>query len=280
VRLSVLLVPGITLMLVGCIAEEDKASVTNEQGEPVSDPTLTLNGFWDGQINQTTDIRMLIYNGNVYARDSSNGYYGTTLLNNSTRWSSMALNATGITAADDTAKAYAAEGSDLNYDLSLLLTSLFSSNDSLQGNLLIDGSTPGFVSVTRDGTWNNNARLSKLVKTGAWTAGDYQMVTNTAAGGVSFQGDATSTPGCTFSGLLTELETSHNLYGVSLTERSNCVAFNDMPASGYAGFNSDGDLEFYLRSDDSGSLLFMTFTPPAGTTTTTTTDTTTDTTVP
>lgn len=278
-RLSVLAMAGISLALGGCIAEDDPETVVNEQGETVTDPTVALNGFWDGVLNEgatsEANMRVLIYNGNLYAVDENSGYYGTTVLDDSDQMAVMALTSYALSAASDTdAEQYIANGSEHEVDFDVQLASISSSNDSLFGGFSIDGTASGNVELTRDGTWRNNAPLSKLTLTGKWTATGYEMVMSSSAAGVSFTGVTTDDSGCQFTGSISTLDTDYNLYRVSMTERSSCPDFNENSASGYAGFNTDGELEFYLRKDP--DLLFMTFAPPADSTDTT--DTTTDTT--
>ncbi len=265
-RLSVLAMAGISLALGGCIAEDDPESVVNEQGETVTDPTVALNGFWDGVLNagatSEANMRVLIYNGNFYAVDENSGYYGTTVLDDSDPMAVMALTSYALSAASDSdAEQYIANGSEHDVDFAVQLASISSSDDSLFGGFSIDGTASGNVELTRDGTWRNNAPLSKLTLTGKWTATGYEMVMSRSAAGVSFTGVTTGDSGCQFTGSISTLDTDYNLYRVSMSERSSCPDFNENGASGYAGFNSNGELEFYLRKDF--DLLFMTFTPPA-----------------
>lgn len=257
----------LALGLVGCISESDDLDPVNDQGERVSRETSSLNGFWDGGLNQTDDLRVLVYNGNVYARNDSDGFYGSVLVNDDLRRVSMDLVSLGLNAASsDTDMQWIADGVNNDYQLVLQLYSQEASNDSAQGTAEINTTDAALVLLQRDGTWDEVAPLSKLVKSGTWQSGSYQMVTSNATGGVSFQVNSTTSPTCSFNGLLKQLDVRFNLYAVDMTARSNCPAFNDEPASGYAGFNADGNLEFYLRSNDTTTLLFFTFTPPAGAT--------------
>ncbi|MBU2038402.1 MULTISPECIES: hypothetical protein [Oceanospirillaceae] len=263
-------------LLVGCIAEEDKDKITNEQGVTVSDPTLALNGLWDGQFDQAGSLRVLIYNGNVYGLDESRGYYGTALLNNDNRTATLALTGYTLSQNDTAAKQYVADGLNQDYSLNGLLYTVEAS-PQLVGDFENATGTGSFV-LTDDGTWPNNSALSLLA--GKWTATGYEFYVEPLSSKASFKGISTDSSGCTFEGDITLLDKNDALYAVTLRERKNCPAFNETNASGYAVINSDGSLELYLRKDT--DLLFMTFTAPVSSTPvetpTDTTDTTTDTT--
>src|SRR5690606_31687603 len=257
----------LALGLVGCISESDELDPVNDQGERVSGNTTTLNGFWDGGLNQAEDLRVLIYKGNLYARNTSDGFYGSVLLNDDLSRVSMDLVSLGLnTASSDADAQWVADGTNNDYQLDLQLYSQEAANDSAQGTAEMNTTDAALVLLQRDGTWDEDAPLRKLVKNGKWESGSYQMVTSNATGGVSFQVNSTTSPTCSFNGLLKILDVKFNLYEVEMSARSNCPALNDEPASGFAGFNTDGNLEFYLRSNETSSLLFFTFTPPAGTT--------------
>lgn len=268
-RLFTLLLTASSLLLGGCIAEED-SPVTNEQGNEVSDPTVALNGFWDGQFDQTGALRVLIYNGNVYALDETNGYYGTVALNSDSQIATFALTAYTLSENDTSGNQYVADGSEEDYNLTGLLFSNEISDDTLVGDFENDTATGSF-SLTNDGTWDTNSALSKLA--GKWTATGYEFYVETLSSKASFKGISTDSSGCTFEGYFRLLDKNDALYEVELTERKNCNAFNETDATGYAAINADGELEVYLRKDT--DLMFMIYTAPA---TTTTTDTTTDTT--
>lgn len=268
----ILMIAG-AAVLAGCIAEEDKNDVTNEQGDKVNDPTVALNGFWDGQFDQAGDLRVLVYNGNVYALDETNGYYGTVLLNDDTSRATFALTAYTLTEADTTGNQYVADGPSEDYNLSGLLFSSTADNDTLVGDYENDTLTGSFL-LEDDGTWSNNSDLDNLA--GKWTATGYEFYVQPLTGKASYKGISTDGSGCTFEGEITLLDETEALYAVSLIERKNCAGFNETDASGYAAVNADGNLEVYLRKNN--DLLFMIFTAPVSDTTTddTTTDDTTD----
>lgn len=254
----------ITMLLTACVAEDKKNTTTNDQGQSVTDATLTLSGFWNGQFDATTadSLRVLIYNGNVYGRDAGKGYYGTVTLNDSDQ--TVLVKATSYlmnSASDAPAKQLIADGASSSYELDTQVATLTKTNDSLFGSYSIDSTPTGNLQLTRDGTWDNNSPLSGLIKAGKWTATNHELVMTRAGEGVTFTGISTSTAGCNFRGRIENLDTNYNLYSATLTERENCPAFNNSNVSGFAGFNKDNALEFYFRNDN--SMLFMTFTPPA-----------------
>ena len=262
-KITLSLVLTAVLGLTGCMAEDDD-EVTNEQGQTVTDQTVALSGFWDGQLNQTTDLRLLIYNGNVYGRDADNGYYGTITLNAGDQTSLASLTSYAMNAGSDTAaNQLIADGNSAAYEFDTQLSSLSASNDSLFGPYNVDNTPTGNVQLTRDGTWDNNSPLSALTKTGKWTASTYELVITRAGDSATFTGVSTDAgnAGCNFRGRLSNIDSNYNLYRATLTQREDCVAFNTTDVSGFAGFNTDGELEFYFR--DNNAMLFMTFTPPA-----------------
>lgn len=270
-RLFPLLITSAALLLGGCIAEDKKSDITNEQGDVVSDPTLTLNGFWDGALNpgatSAEALRVLIYNGNFYALGQNEGYYGTLVLNGSDDTVVGVLKSYTLnTNSDATALQMVADGVESDIDLDMQLASLSAVDDSLFGGFSVDSSPAGNIELTGDGTWTVNSPLSKLTVVGKWTAtgsASYELVMTRSDAGVTFTGVTTDASGCKFNGTINTLDVEYNLYKVSMASRSSCPAFNTTDASGYAGFNSSGQLEFYLRKGT--DLLFMTFTPPTTT---------------
>lgn len=249
-----------TTLLVGCIAEEDKDKITNEQGVTVTDPTLALNGLWDGQFDQAGALRVLIYNGNVYGLDESRGYYGTALLNRDNGTATLALTSYALSQNDTAAKQFVADGLNQDYSLNGLLYTVGTS-PQLVGDFENATNTGSFV-LTDDGIWPNNSALALLA--GKWTATGYEFYVQPQSNKASFKGIGTGSSGCTFEGDITLLDKNFALYAVALRERKNCPAFNETNASGYAVVNSDSELEVYLRKDT--DLLFMTFTAPVSST--------------
>ncbi|WP_221793247.1 hypothetical protein [Oceanobacter mangrovi] len=240
--------------LAGCISVDDNNSVTNEQGETVSTETLSLNGFWDGQLDQATDIRLMIYQGTVYGLDETQGYYGTVKLSQSNQTVSMSLTGYAITASDTTALHYLADGTAVDYSLDGLVFTTTTTSDTLVGDYEND-STAGSFYLTDDGTWDTNSAVS-LVE-GEWTAGDYSLYITSLGSRASMKAVSSSVAGCTFSGYIAPMDKQYNLYDVSITERKNCDDYNDTSVSGYATITTDGELEFFLRK--SALLYYMIF---------------------
>jgi len=255
----------LTLRLAGCISESDELDPVNDQGERVSGATSSLNGFWSSPAGSSSNVRALIYNGIVYAFDDSNGYYGSTdLLSDGT--TPTELFAYALNTASGIGPEVVADGAPSDYLWDVLLSG---DNDVLFGPYSVNGVSQGNVRLEKDDTWGNQAPLRLLTSAGEWTNSSYALRFTSPAPKselVTFKAVAEPDSGCSFSGSL-DLENGgrNNLYKVAISKRENCPAFNE-PASGYAGFNADGDLEFYLGSTDTTSLLFFTFTPPAGTT--------------
>ena len=255
--------------LSGCIAERD-TEVVNEQGNNVGSATLSLNGFWDGEYDGTAGLRVLIYDGVVYAVDGTSGYYGTLTFNTGDRTVPTNLTAYALNPLMNTAASNrVADGAESDYFWNVQLTSLVATNDSLFGGYTVNGTNTGNIQLSREGTWSDNSPLSKLTVLGTWTATGYELAFSSISNNaVTFTGVSTATPatGCLFQGRITNIDTNNNLYRVALTSQESCPAFNETNATGYAGFNADDELEFYLRSSSGDSLMFMVFTPPATTT--------------
>lgn len=252
--------------LTGCIAERD-TEVVNEQGNNVGSATLSLNGFWDGEYDGTAGLRVLIYDGVVYAVDGTSGYYGTLTFNTGDRTVPTNLTAYALNPLMNTAASNrVADGAESEYFWDVLL---IVPNNSLFGVYSINGTNRGNILLSREGTWSDNSPLSKLIVPGTWTATGYELAFSSISNNaVTFKGVSTTTPatGCNFEGRITNIDTNNNLYRVSLASQESCPAFNETNATGYAGFNEDDELEFYLRSSSGDSLMFMVFTPPAATT--------------
>ena len=256
------------LLLTACLAAPDKSrEVTNDEGDEVAAATQALNGYWNGEFDGVSGLRMLIYNGNVYGVDSSRGYYGTVTFASAEQTALLALQSYSLNAGSEAdAEQLLADGTNQDYDFDLQLTSVSSSNDTLVGAFAVNSSTSGRVQLTDDGSWSNNSSIGRLTPVGKWTAEGYELflsrASNTSATFTGL-GISESNSGCNFRGTLSTVNTSNNLYMASLTDRDSCAGDDvdsDTPMSGYAGINSAGELEFYLRDDD--RLLFMTFAAP------------------
>jgi len=251
------------LLMTGCISVDSNDSVTNELGETVSTETLTLNGLWDGQFDQDGDLRVLMYQGTVFAIDDSQGYYGSIELENSTQIATLSLTAWAISASDDTAGHYLADGTSLTYDLEGLVYTTSSTDDTLVGDYENDSSAGSFY-LTDDGTWSNNSSTSLVA--GEWTAGDYSLYVTSLGSNASIRAISSATGGCTFDGYLTPTDSDYNLYTVLITERKNCTDYNAVNVAGYATITTDGELEFFIH--DTGLIYYMIFTAATSDTTT------------
>ncbi|MBQ0725934.1 MAG: hypothetical protein KBT77_01150, partial [Thalassolituus oleivorans] len=216
-------------LLVGCIAEEAPKDIVNEQGEVVDDPTLLLNGLWDGQFDQAGTLRVLIYNGNVFAFDEATGYYGTVDLDDKTKLADITLEGYDFIDADTSAEQYVAGGLAEDYLLSGLLFSSSAENDTLVGDYETS-TVGGSFSLTNDGTWEDNSALNAI--DGQWLSTGYELYLTALSDRVTFKGISTDASGCTFNGAIRLLDKNQTLYQVEMTERKNCTEFNVVNAPG------------------------------------------------
>lgn len=245
----------LTMILQGCIAvSSSQDQISNEQGDPVTTTTLTLNGFWDGQLDQAVTIRLLVWQGTVYGRDDNNGYYGKVSLNPDDESVILELTGRAISNTDDSADWYHAAGTNTTWDMTGLLFSAATDNDTMVGDYATAAAAGSFV-VTNDSSWDRSSSISKLA--GLWSAGDYELYISSAGRFAAIKGIAATTGGCTFEGSMAPVESGINLYSVTITERKNCDFFNETDIQGYATINNDGNLEFFLRS--SLQLFFMSY---------------------
>lgn len=245
--------------LCGCIAvsSDDEEPITNESGLEVEAETLTLNGFWNGQQDQSGSWRVLIYQGSVYAKDDASGYFGTINYDQNTQTADMQLNAYAFSASDATSSQYLADGNPTAYAFSALAFTATSNLDTLVGDYSTDTTTGSFL-LTDDGSWDTSASLSSLI--GQWQAGVQSLYVTSLGESVAVKG-ISSADGCTYEGTMATLGRNQNIYSVTLVERKNCTDFNALNISGYATITLDGTLEFYLR--ETGSLFFMSYTKVA-----------------
>lgn len=238
------------LLLSGCLAEDKK------DPPPASSQ---LNGFWNGQFDQAGSLRMLIYEGEVFARDANSSYYGSLSYSAANQRAALRLSSYALELNDADAKQYASTGAGL----SVQLNGLFYTGATLP-QLIGDyqAASSGSFILTQDGTWSNPSALSYLA--GPWyTQGLDLRINGEAEGKAEFKaisaqiaGAPAPQAGCTFSGELWLIDALHPLYRVKLTERKACSHIN-VAAEGFAARNAEGALEFYLRSGS--SLLFMSF---------------------
>lgn len=235
---------SVVIFLVAC-GSDDKAS------EPKS---YALNGFWNGQLDQGEDIRMLIYNGEVFALDAEQGYYGQLTYSDFNLEAKLTLSAKVFVPQSEATNEYITDSASTPY----VLTGMYYSSGSAP-ELIGDykAAEVGSFILNHDGAWKNGSSLNALK--GEWQADDTQLRIEPKNNRYEFRGVKLN--GCTFSGGISLLNSDYSLYAVDMKERRGCVG-SIKTAQGYAALNDEGDLEFYLRSG--GSLLFMTFSPSAG----------------
>ncbi|MEN9465993.1 MAG: hypothetical protein RL217_2174 [Pseudomonadota bacterium] len=244
----------LTLFLAGCLAEDKK--------DPP--PALNqLNGFWNGQFDQAGSLRVLLYEGEVFMRDASMGYYGSLTYSAADQRAALRLTSYTLGLNDTDAQQYATTGAGQ----AVAMNGLFYTGAALP-QLVGDyqASVNGSFILTQDGTWANPSAFSYVA--GQWHAQGLDLRINAEnqnkvefkAISAQVAGSTAAQAGCTFSGDLRLIDVKHPLYRVSLKERKGCADFNQV-AEGFAAINAAGLLEFYLRSGS--SLLFMIFQPGA-----------------
>lgn len=252
---------GCLLLLSACLPEEkDDTNPTNSIGEEVDDTSLALNGFWNGGLDQTETLRMLIYNGDVYGLDSDKAFFGT-LESPSAEEVDFELTAFPFSYEDATNNEYVADGNTTRYTINGLLAT----NTTVVGDFETDGGEFGSLTINNDGTFSNNSSLTSLA--GKWTTADLEM--NITSRG-RFHGVNNGTnKDCSFEGQFSLLNVGDVLMAISINRR-NCDDFNG-DATGFAALNVDGNLEIYSKMGS--SLLFMTLTAPTSSGGSTTPDT-------
>jgi hypothetical protein len=241
---------GSLLLLSACLPEEkDDTNPTNSIGEEVDDTSLALNGFWNGGLDQTETLRMLIYNGDVYGLDSDKAFFGT-LESPSAEEVDFELTAFPFSYEDATNNEYVADGNTTSY----IINGLLATNTTVVGDFETDGGEFGSLTINNDGTFSNNSSLTSLA--GKWTTTDLEM--NITSRG-RFHGVNNGTnKDCSFEGQFSLLNVGDVLMAISINRR-NCDDFNG-DATGFAALNGDGNLEIYSKMGS--SLLFMTLTAP------------------
>ncbi|MEK9714048.1 MAG: hypothetical protein VW258_15910 [Thalassolituus sp.] len=263
------------LFTAGCLPEEKTDDIVNDQGEAVKDPTLRLNGLWNGQVDQAGALRALIYNGNIFAFDENIAYYGTVSLAAATDTVTITVEGYGYSSSETDANQYVAGGSSESFVFTGLVFPTLKEDDTLVGDYESDSGAGGFT-LSDDGTWETNSSLAALK--GKWSATNYDLYLTEVNGVLSFREvSVAATPtGCTSYGTISLLNKEQNLYSVQLTERKNCAGFNVINAPGYASVDSFGDLELFIRKDD--ELLYTRYSAAssADSSTDTATDTTTE----
>lgn len=252
-------IPILAALLAGCIAEDDTDSVSD--GAVSTPEAAILNGFWSSPAGTLPALRVLFFNDQVFAVDDTNGYYGTARLSSDdsvdATLQAYALNAASVAGAE-----MVADGTSASHGWDVLRSG--DSGDVLFGVYRVNGIAQGNIRLEQNDTWNLPGLLARLTAAGEWTTTGYALrfgVPGTSAVTFAAVEEPDTNSGCNFEGRLSVIDSQYNLYRAELIKRESCAAFNRI-ATGYAGFNADGQLEFYLRGDN-GHLLFMTFTPPA-----------------
>lgn len=256
------------ILISGCIAEDKKKdeNPTNSQGNTVDNTALALNGFWKGGFDQTDTLKVLIYNGDVYALDADKAFFGT-VISPKEEEVDFKLTAYPLSYTDKPNLEFVAGGTATNYTINGLLAA----KTTVVGDFETGSAVFGALTINNDETFTNNSSFTALV--GKWTTADLEL--NITSKG-RFHGVNNGTgKNCSYEGQFTIIKPSESLLSFTMNRR-NCDDFNG-DSAGFAAINGDKKLELYGKMGT--SLLFMTFTPPAAASTTpTTTDPTTPTT--
>lgn len=238
-----------SLCLASCVAVDDNMPI-----EASYDRAIALNGFWDGQFDQSGKLRFLVYEGKLYGTDGSRGYVGSVSYITSERSVGMVFDSYPLTWSNNSAKHYASGGSPAaHYEVSGLLVEQTSSTGTIAGDYRV-GNNAGSLVLNADGSWDNGSSLWNAV--GTWKSGNYNLYVSQLDGKNSFVGTGPS--GCSFRGELFLLNSTYPLMKANLYERSNCTGFDiTATVSGFAAVNQAGGLEMYLINGS--SLLIMNF---------------------
>lgn len=243
------------ILVSACIAEdkEDK-NPTNSAGDTVDNTALALNGFWNGGFEQTDTLRLLIFNGDVYALDADKGFFGT-VESPTDEEVDFKITSYPLSYTDAPNFEFVADGAATAYTINGLLAS----TTTIVGDFETDTSAFGSLSLTNDGTFSNNSSLTSLV--GKWTTTDLEMNITTRG---RFHGVNNGTgKNCSYEGQFSIINPSESLLSFTMNRR-NCDDFNG-DSEGFAAINTDGKLELYSKMGT--ALLFMSFTAPSTTTT-------------
>lgn len=245
-------------LIAGCIAEDkDDDKPINSIGEEVDDTTLALNGFWNGGLDQTETLRLLIYNGDIYGLDADKAFFGT-LESPSLEEVDFSLSSFPLSYQDTANNEFVADGSTTTYTINGLLAT----SSTIVGDFETDGGLYGSLTIVNDGTFANNSALTSLA--GKWTTTNLEL--NITARGRFHGVNNGANKDCSFEGQFSLLDVGDSLMAITMNRRT-CDDFNG-DSKGYAAINGDGALEIYSKMGS--SLLFMTFSAPASTGSTTT----------
>ena len=241
----------VTAILVsGCISNTSDLDV-----EPSFNKAIALNGFWDGQFNQSGEVRMLFYEGEIYGTDGSSGYRGTVSYDESTEEVTMSMRLLGITTSEESGDFIVAGGDSTLRSFSGVLVTQPSDMNTIAGNYT-QASEGGSLTLDTDGTWQNGSALWQLI--GTWRMGDYKVVIGQSGDHDVFVGSGPS--GCTFKGDIYLLNDKYPLFEVNMYERSSCSGFNltaGQSARGFTAVTGTDEIEMYLTLN--GELIIMRF---------------------
>ncbi len=248
------------LLLTACLPEEkDDTNPINSLGDEVDDTSLALNGFWNGGLDQTETLRMLIYNGDVYGIDADKAFFGT-LASPTVEEVDFDLSAFPLSYEDSANNEFVADGNMTAY----IINGLLATSTTIVGDFETDAGEYGSLTLTNDGSFANNSSLANLA--GKWTTTDLEL--NITSLG-NFHGVNNGVDqNCSFEGKIKLINASDALMTITLNRR-RCDDFNG-DSNGFAAINEEGELEIYSKMGS--SLLFMTFNAPAATTTSTETE--------
>lgn len=240
-------------LITGCIAEDDKdKNPTNSAGDTVNDTALALNGFWKGGFEQTDTLKVLIYNGDVYALDSDKGFFGT-VESPSSEEVDFQITSYSFSYEDTANLEFVADGLGTVYTINGLLAS----TTLVVGDFETNTTLFGALTLTNDGSYSNNSSLSSLV--GKWTTTDLEL--NITSRGRFHGVNNGANKNCSFEGQIELIDIDNSLLKISMNRR-NCDDFNG-DSEGFAAINTDGKLEIYSKMGS--SLLFMAFAAPTTT---------------
>lgn len=249
----------------------------DDSGDLQQQELITQDGFW--RVEESTgldELRVLMYQGEVFAVDKNQGYYGTYYFDERTRMADVELQSYLLNSGYSAEQGLVlADSPDAKYQWLLQETSLTHEQDTLIGPFNVDGVAEGNLVLVRDEAWVQNSDLQRLRVKGFWTSSNYRLgfsalteqalkftliVQNASTG----SGSASAHAGCALNGEIRSMNTRYNLFRVTNVKRTGCAEADLSTMRGFAGFNKEGELEFYLHNNTPAALLFFTLTPPSG----------------
>ncbi len=244
------LVFPLLLLLAGCLSNTSDLEV-----EPSFDKAIALNGFWDGQLDQSTDVRFLFYDGSVFGTGGDHGYLGTITYDETSEEVTMNLNVYGLTTKEAEAEYYVSGGDSEYLVFDGLLINQTNSSGTVVGNFTT-ASTGGSLTLNSDGSWANGSGFGQLI--GTWTAGSYRIAITQVGDIGKFIGQGPA--GCSFEGEIYLLNTRYPLFKMNMYSRQSCSGFNlnGETAEGYTAVNRSGALEVYMTLDNEQLIMTLT----------------------